>query len=398
MRFPEFDGEWEKYNVSDILNTFPTNSLSWDNLSYKCGKIKNIHYGLIHNGFDTTCVYTTNKIIPFIKDGNFPLKYTLLKTGDLILADASENRKDVGRPIEIINDICENIISGLHTIHARDKSNIAVQGFKGFYFQSKSMKSQIYRIANGSKIYGISPSNFKELHMCLPDHLEQEKIVALLRKIETRIQTQSKIISDYESQKKSIINKYLSEYSISWNKYQLNEILIEHNDYKIKNENIIHATLSKDGINPKTERYDRDFLVKDENKKYKVTYYDDICYNPANLKFGVITRNNFGTCIISPIYITYNVNNNFDPKFIELLVTNSEFIKKARKYEQGTVYERMSVNSSDLLSIHVLVPSLIEQKKFIKIVETFIARIVNEKELLNLYENQKKYLLKNMFI
>ena len=67
MRFPEFDGEWEKYNVSDILNTFPTNSLSWDNLSYKCGKIKNIHYGLIHNGFDTTCVYTTNKIIPLHK-------------------------------------------------------------------------------------------------------------------------------------------------------------------------------------------------------------------------------------------------------------------------------------------------------------------------------------------
>lgn len=41
---------------------------------------------------------------------------------------------------------------------------------------------------------------------------------------------------------------------------------------------------------PKCERYDREHLVTNVNKNYKVTRSGDICYNPANLKFGVICK------------------------------------------------------------------------------------------------------------
>lgn len=135
-------------------------------------------------------------------------------------------------------------------------------------------------------------------------------------------------------------------------------------------------------------------LVKDEDKKYKVTHLDDICYNPANLKFGVITRNTLGDCIISPIYITFTIKNNCLPKFVELLVTRKHFIAKARKYEQGTVYERMSVNSSDLLSMYVLIPTLFIQRKIVNIIDIIDNKISNEQKLLNLYKTQKDYLLK----
>lgn len=52
---------------------------------------------------------------------------------------------------------------------------------------------------------------------------------------------------------------------------------------------------------PKTERYDRDFLVSSE-KKYKITKMSDICYNPANMKFGVICLNTYGNAIFSHIH------------------------------------------------------------------------------------------------
>ena len=42
LRFLQFTNEWSKFAVSELLNTYPTNSLSWDKLSYiEKSKIKN---------------------------------------------------------------------------------------------------------------------------------------------------------------------------------------------------------------------------------------------------------------------------------------------------------------------------------------------------------------------
>ena len=399
MRFLQFIDEWSKFAVSELLKTYPTNSLSWDKLSYiEKTKIKNIHYGLIHNGFKSTIINGNNQFIPFVNNSFIPKSYTLLQDGDLILADASEDRKDVGRPVEMINVDNQKIISGLHTIHARNKTNLIIDGFKGFYFQSYAMKKQIYKVANGSKIYGISPSSFNELFISIPSKEEQQKIVNLLQKIECRIEIQIKIIDDCISYRNAIVDYFFQSLSFDWKRVKLSNVLEEYTELHIKDNSIIHATLSKDGIFPKTDRYDRDFLVKNDDKKYKVTHLNDICYNPANLKFGVITRNTYGDCMISPIYITFKIKNDYLPKFIELLVTRKHFILKARKYEQGTVYERMAVNSSDLLSMNILIPSLTIQKRIADIINTIDIKISNEQKLLNLYKAQKGYLLKNMFI
>ncbi|MEE1348478.1 MAG: restriction endonuclease subunit S, partial [Bacteroidales bacterium] len=34
LRFPGFRGEWEEKRVSDLLNFYSTNSLSWEQLEY----------------------------------------------------------------------------------------------------------------------------------------------------------------------------------------------------------------------------------------------------------------------------------------------------------------------------------------------------------------------------
>lgn len=200
LRFPQFIEPWNNYIVSELLTTFPTNSLSWDQLvENQDSSLKNLHYGLIHNGFETTCITGENQLFPYIKHSFIPTKYALIQNGDLILADASEDRKDVGKPVEMLDIGNQKIVSGLHTIHARNKTDLIVNGFKGFYFQSSAMKQQIFKIANGSKIYGISSSAFNELKMFIPEKQEQKKIIDLMIKIEERIQTQSKIFGDDNS-------------------------------------------------------------------------------------------------------------------------------------------------------------------------------------------------------
>lgn len=304
--------------------------------------------------------------------------------------------------ITIAANIAETAILGLNACfpdsvigwisNEKITNNIFIKYYFDFY------KTQLKRLSVGGAQENLNLDKLENVYFHIPTLPEQNDITNLLTKIDELIETQIKIIADCLSYRNAIVDYFFESLSSNWRQVKLSNILKEYSELHVKDNSIIHATLSKEGIYPKTDRYDRDFLVKDEEKKYKVSHLNDICYNPANLKFGVITRNTFGDCIISPIYITFTINNNYLPKFVELLVTRKQFITQARKYEQGTVYERMAVNSSDLLSMNVFIPSLSIQQKIVDIVDIIDNKITNEKELLNLYKMQKDYLLKNMFI
>lgn len=304
--------------------------------------------------------------------------------------------------ITIAANIAETAILGLNACfpdsvigwisNEKITNNIFIKYYFDFY------KTQLKRLSVGGAQENLNLDKLENVYFHIPTLPEQNDITNLLTKIDELIETQIKIIDDCISYRNAIVDYYFESLSGNWKKVKLSNILKEYSELHIKDDSIVHATLSKEGIFPKTDRYDRDFLVKDEDKKYKVTHLNDICYNPANLKFGVITRNTFGDCIISPIYITFKIKSGFIPKFVELLVTRKQFISKARKYEQGTVYERMSVNSSDLLSMYVLIPSFSIQQKIVNIINNIDNKIFNEQKLLNLYKLQKVYLLKNMFI
>lgn len=178
----------------------------------------------------------------------------------------------------------------------------------------------------------------------------------------------------------------------------LSSVLAERKEYCEKDGTYTHGTLSKEGVAPKSARYDRDFLVKKEDKQYKVTHYNDICYNPANLKFGVICRNTYGDLIFSPIYVTFEISNSVYPAYMELFLTNANFIGRIRRYEQGTVYERMAVTPEDFLSYETRMPAYEKQVKFADKIQRIHEKIELESAILDKYQSQRKYLLNAMFI
>jgi len=206
LRFPEFTGEWEKCKVSDLLDFYSTNSLSWEQLEYDTNTVMNLHYGLIHVGLPTMVDLAKDKL-PNIKKENMPKNFELCKEGDVAFADASEDTNEVAKTIEFYNLARENIVCGLHTIHGRDNKNKTVVGFKGYAFSSAAFHNQIRRIAQGTKIYSISTKNFSECYIGLPSKPEQTKIATLLRLIDERISTQNKIIDKLQSLIKGLRNE-----------------------------------------------------------------------------------------------------------------------------------------------------------------------------------------------
>ena len=196
--------------------------------------------------------------------------------------------------------------------------------------------------------------------------------------------------------KKGLLNEFLKHNPCS--KISLKYILKERKNYTIKDGILPHVTLSKNGIEEKTERYNRDFLVKSKDKNYKITKIYDLCYNPANLKFGVICLNTYGSAIFSPIYVTFEINHKFNPLYIGYYVTQQNFINSARKYEQGTVYERMAVAPEDFLKMNIWVPNKHIQDKFSTILISMDTKLKKENEKLKKLEALKKGFMQNMFV
>ena len=185
----------------------------------------------------------------------------------------------------------------------------------------------------------------------------------------------------------------------AWQEYALEDILTERNEPHLITDDApqLSFTIEQGVIYPEDKKTNkRDFLMKDkDNKKFLLTEYNDIIYNPANLKFGAIHRNALGRGVVSPIYAIFTTNQN--PEFIEGIVTNPTFIKRSLKYLEGTVEKLKTLKPRDFVKMHVWIPSLEEQQKiadFLSSVDEVIS--TSEQEVANL-ETQKKAVMKKIF-
>ena len=195
---------WEKTYLRSFMQFFPTNSLSWEQLSYKEGAIRNLHYGLIH-GFQTRGINSAS--LPMIKNEAIPKQYILCQVGDVAFADASEDTGEIAKSVEFVDTIEGDTICGLHTIHGRDIKNRTVVGFKGFAFNSRYFHNQIKRLAQGTKVFSITANNLSSCYVYLPDLETQKAIVNLLKTYEAKLLVSKRLLEHYEKQKQYLLRQ-----------------------------------------------------------------------------------------------------------------------------------------------------------------------------------------------
>ena len=195
---------WEKTYLRSFMQFFPTNSLSWEQLSYKEGAIRNLHYGLIH-GLQTRGINSVS--LPMIKNEAIPKQYTLCQVGDVAFADASEDTGEIAKSVEFVDTIEGDTICGLHTIHGRDIKNRTVVGFKGFAFNSRYFHNQIKRLAQGTKVFSITANNLSSCYVYLPDLETQKAIVNLLKTYEAKLLVSKRLLEHYEKQKQYLLRQ-----------------------------------------------------------------------------------------------------------------------------------------------------------------------------------------------
>lgn len=206
LRFPEFDGEWEEKKLSDLGSFLKTYSFSRSKEGI--GKFKHIHYGDIHSKFPS--ILDNTKTVPTISGFESKLKeFTVVKKGDLIFADASEDYTDLGKAI-MVNFSDENVLSGLHTHLFRMKQDV-VSRYLIYLTKTEEYRRHIAKEGNGISVLGISKINLGKFRLLLPSINEQEKIGTFFSKLDQQIELAEKKVSLLHEQKKGYMQKIFSQ-------------------------------------------------------------------------------------------------------------------------------------------------------------------------------------------
>ena len=213
IRFKDDTGkdypEWDIKLFGDIFSFYPTYSYSRAMLNMNAGTIKYIHYGDIHTKYPIT-LDVQNTQIPRLNN-TIPSKAisssSYCKEGDLIIADASEDYEAIGKATVLRNVGNDRIISGLHTILARDEQNLIEHSFRGYLFASEGVKKQIRFSSVGAKVLGISKTNLSKINIHLPTIPEQTKVATFLTLFDRKIEKEKEKLGALQEQKKGLLQQ-----------------------------------------------------------------------------------------------------------------------------------------------------------------------------------------------
>lgn len=137
---------------------------------------------------------------------------SLVKKGDFIMADTSEDREGCGNCAYVDTD--EQIFAGYHTIilNSTDASN---HKYLAYLFLTDPWRSQIRKRVSGVKLFSISRRILGDVSVILPSEEEALKIVAILdakcAKIDTLISNQQAQIEKLKQYKQALITEVVTK-------------------------------------------------------------------------------------------------------------------------------------------------------------------------------------------
>lgn len=407
LRFPEFSGEWEEKRFGEVYTFRTTNSYSRDNLNYKKGYLKNIHYGDIHVKYKTL-FDVSNEDVPYINEEvniNKIPQDNYCKKNDLIIADASEDYSGIGKTIEIINTNNEKIVAGLHTILARPDLYALASGFGGYIMKNEKITLQIKKHSQGIKVLGLSSNRLSEISLFIPMYLEQQKIAEFLSSIDERIQLLKEKKKQLETYKKGMMQKIFNQeirfkdengnnYP-DWEEKGLGEVCNFQNGKA--HENCIDSEGEYIVVNSKfisTRGKIKKFTHEQIHpllKEQIVMVMSDVPKGKALGKCFYIDKDNLYTLNQRICSLFSETVNN---KFIFYLIDRNPYFLS---FDSGV--GQTNLRKEDVLDCTILVPnSLSEQQK----IANFLSAIDDKIEMCNnqITENEqyKKGLLQQMFV
>jgi type I restriction enzyme S subunit len=274
------------------------------------------------------------------------------------------------------------------------------------YLFSESINKQIYALLVGSNYPAITSTDVGNLIISVPPLDEQSMIAQILSTWDEAIDLQNKLIIEKKNFLSSLAlslvknHKSLVKFESLWKTVSLSDVFIERKEYGYEDEDLeLYSLTIEDGVTTKTDRYNREFLVKGDRKKYKVTKQNDLVFNPQNLRYGAIAlNNNEKPVLLSPIYATleFKDTNKYDIEYFNFLLTSNEMIKFYDSIAEGTLVERMTVKPEVFLKQEFSIPPVEEQRRISQVLIGLRDEIILLENEVKLKKLQKQGLMQQL--
>ena len=199
--------DWKIVSLQELFKTFPSASFSREEMEAEEG-VACVHYGDIHKRFGKIVNLDEEKL-PLVTSEQAH-RYKLLKDGDVLLADASEDDEGIGKSIIVLVGK-HPAIAGLHTIPLRVKTNDIDTCFPTYLFAGKLVKRQIEKLSEGTKVNSITFNKICNVFLPIPPAKdEQKRIATALYDIDTLIRNLDRTIEKKKNIRQGAMEQLLS--------------------------------------------------------------------------------------------------------------------------------------------------------------------------------------------
>ena len=191
-----------------------------------------------------------------------------------------------------------------------------------------------------------------------------------------------------------------SGFTEDWEQRKLGDVFEQTANFVNPNDDDIElwSLTVEDGLTPKSERYNREFLVK-KKTNFKEVRPGDIVYNPMNMTLGAVGFNGMAKSVaVSGYYTTMVANKGYDSYYINTWLKSPQAISLYKTFATGSLKEKQRVQFPTLSIIPATFPEHDEQTKIGSYFEHLDHLITLHQHKCEELQNIKKFMLKNMFI
>ena len=401
LRFPEFQGEWEKTKFGDIAVVVGGGTPDTNTSQYWNGKIQWFTPSEIGRN-----KYVYNSVRTISEEGLNKSSAKLLPIGTILLS----SRATVGE-CSINKKECTTNQGFQSLIPKENISNEFV------YYLIQTKRKDLIRKSCGSTFLEISANEVRKIVVSIPTIKEQDKIAKLLSLLDERIATQNKIIEDLKKLKSAIIEKVFCSPNKKNPMCRIEGFEQALSTYKMSDFSSRIATKNKDSkcslvltiaaqyglVNQ--ESFFNKSVASENLTGYYLLHKGEFAYNrsySAGYDWGAVKRlDNYDEGVLSTLYICFKINETIvDSDYLTYYFESTKWHRGLSDIagEGARNHGLLNVSITDYFNTKHRFPVIEEQKAIAKILNAITEKERKATLLGECYQKQKQYLLRQMFI
>ena len=397
LRFPEFTGEWEKCKLGTLATKVGSGSTPkggdavYTSIGHYFVRSQNVGMGFL----------MLDNIAHINDDIHQKHKATEIYENDVLLNITGAS---IGRTAVATKEL-EGGNVNQHVCIIRTNSKVNPK-FLCDYIQTQRIQNHIKSLQTGGSREGLNFEQIRSFPISLPSINEQNKLTCLLDKINERIATQVRLIDRLQSLmiglNNSLYEQYGNDITTSFMELGYSYSGLSGKSAKDFGSGKPFITYLNVYSNIIVDETDYQYVRINDGEKQNIVRTGDVLFTlssetPEEVGIGSVYQGEKEVYLNSFCFGIHIERNQlaYSP-YLSYYVTSTAFRKFIYPFAQGST--RFNLCKADFEKASIKLPSLDNQKRISAMLDCIAEKIRAEKAILEYYNIQRQYLLRQMFI